>query len=112
MGNILNALDIYVQPSLSEGLPVALLEAMSAGVPVIATDVGGVAEIVGKDTYGLLVRPGSSEELFSALVRIAENTGAFKTVSVASKKMVQERFSLDAMARHYAELYKKILGNS
>jgi glycosyltransferase involved in cell wall biosynthesis len=109
IGNILKSLDVYVQPSLSEGLPVSLLEALSAGVPVIATDVGGVAEVLGKNKYGLLVPPNSPDDLYEGMMEVVRNLGVFRAKSKVSQMMVRDRFSLDAMTRRYVEIYENVL---
>jgi len=111
VGNILNALDIYVQPSLSEGLPVSLLEAMSIGIPVIATDVGGVAEILGKGEHGLLISPESENDIYMSLMNIAQNIKVFKEKAITSKMMVREKFSLDTMVYQHIALYERVLKN-
>jgi glycosyltransferase involved in cell wall biosynthesis len=111
VGNILRSLDIYVHPSLSEGLPVSLLEALSSGVPVIATNVGGVAEILGNNEHGILVPPGSSDDLYECMMKVAGNLHIFKEKSTVSQRMVRDKFSLDAMAQKYIEIYECVLGN-
>ena len=65
----LGCLDVFVLPSLRENQPLALLEAMAAGIPVVATDVGGVGEIIRDCEEGLLVSPGDRDALAGALVR-------------------------------------------
>lgn len=112
VANIIKSIDIYVQPSLSEGLPISLLEAMSGGIPVIATDVGGVAEIIGKNEHGMLVPPGSSEELYTWLKIVARNKDTFKEKALSAKEFVNKQFSLDTMALQYISLYEEILQSS
>lgn len=107
--NIMKALDIYVQPSLSEGLPIAVLEAMSAGVPVIATRVGGVPELLGENRYGTLVAPGAWEKLCAALASVARDLGAHRQRAEAAREHVREFFSLDGMARKYIAIYESAL---
>jgi glycosyltransferase involved in cell wall biosynthesis len=110
ISNIIRSFDIYVQPSISEGLPLSLLEAMSIGVPVIATDVGGVAEIIGNDERGMLVPPYSPGELFRGLNKVARNMCEFKQKAQNTRQFVRENFSLDSMSLQYIELYRDILG--
>jgi glycosyltransferase involved in cell wall biosynthesis len=107
--NIVRSLDIYVQPSLSEGLPVSLLEAMLQQIPVIATSVGGIPEIIGKNEHGLLVSAGSSDELYHALRRVAENLPTFKAKAEITSGVIEAKFSLDLMAKKYIDLYKNTL---
>jgi glycosyltransferase involved in cell wall biosynthesis len=109
VGNILSAMDVYAQPSLSEGLPVALLEAMSCGIPVVATDVGGIHEVLNGNRHGVLVTPGSWESLFEVLRKMAEDIGPFRRLAEESRRHVRENFSLRAMARRYIETYERVL---
>ena len=74
-GAVLGALDLYVQPSRAEAFGMAAVEAMAAGLPVVASDVGGLPEVVTADT-GLLVPPGDPAALAAALVRLADDPGA------------------------------------
>jgi glycosyltransferase involved in cell wall biosynthesis len=109
VGNILYSMDVYVQPSLSEGLPVALLEAMSCGIPVVATDVGGVHEVLNGSHHGVLIPPGSWEFLFEALVKMAGDIDPYRRMAEESRRHVRENFSLPAMARRYIETYERVL---
>jgi len=108
--NVMSALDIYVQPSLSEGLPVSLLEAMFTGVPVIATAVGGVPEVLTNVGHGTLVAPGSAEELLHALREVSEGIRGFKEKAGIARESVRAAFSLPAMARGYLDTYRHVLG--
>jgi glycosyltransferase involved in cell wall biosynthesis len=112
VSNIIGSFDIYVQPSLSEGLPLSLLEAMSIGIPVIATDVGGVAEIIGNDERGMLVPPYSPGELLSCLNKVARHMFEFNQKAQTTKQFVRDKFSLDSMSLRYIELYEDILRDS
>jgi glycosyltransferase involved in cell wall biosynthesis len=98
--------DVFVQPSLREGLPNAVLEASALGLPIIATAVGGVPELVEHGQTGLLVPPGSSQELAQALVRLARDDGlratlgaAARTVSVTLCSPEREFMETDAIYR-------------
>ena len=73
LGNILNAVDLFTMPSLWEGLPLSLVLAMGAGLPVVTTRVAGIPEVVQHDISGLLVAPGKSDELGHALTRLIED---------------------------------------
>jgi len=111
VGNILSSMDVYVQPSISEGLPVALLEAMSSGIPVVATDVGGVHELLNGGGQGLLVPPGSWESLLEALQKMAGNIETFRRGAQEARRHVRENFSLRVMARRYIETYERVLAS-
>lgn len=108
--NILNALNLYVQPSLSEGHPLAVLEAMSLGIPVIASAVGGIPEIFEQERYGTLVAPGSSESLHAALLAYFRHPLTFQEKGASARDHVQKTFSIGQMTGRYIGLYEQILG--
>ncbi len=106
---ILNVLDIFILSSISEGLSVTLLESMASGLPVVATDVGGNAEVVIQGKTGVLVPSGNSEELARAIIGLLENEE--KTISMGreGKKQVREKFNIEKMINEYRELYSKMV---
>lgn len=108
--NILKSIDIYVQPSLSEGLPLAVLESMSLGIPVIATDVGGVGEILGDNEYGILVDAGSWKAILEGLLTMRKDLSLSRKRAILSAQFVKERFSIDKMTSDYIKIYEKVLG--
>jgi len=91
----LPALDIYVQPSRSEGLPLAVLEAMQAGLPVVASNVGGLVEAVVSGFSGFLTAPESGSELAAALTKLLDSASLSALMGERSRKMVEEKFSLE-----------------
>jgi glycosyltransferase involved in cell wall biosynthesis len=97
--------DIFVLPSHSEGSPNALLEAMAAGLPVIATQVGGVAEIVEHDRTGLLVPPDDPHALAAALARLAGDRRLRRRLGDAARAHVRLACSLEARARALLGIY-------
>ncbi len=109
---LLPLLDIFVLPSLSEGLPVALLEAMDAGLPVIATKVGGTPEVVVDGETGFLVEPGNITALANSIRSLLVDSDRRALVGHAAKKRVREKFTVDRMARKYAELYFNLSGRN
>ncbi len=100
---------VFVLPSLTEGLPVTLLEAMQAEVPVIATSVGGIPEVLGEGRAGLMVRPGDPLDLAAALRRLYEDEGFRAELGRRGKGAGVERFSGEEMAQRYHEIYKEVL---
>ncbi|MGQ9730197.1 MAG: glycosyltransferase [Candidatus Zipacnadales bacterium] len=106
---ILQALDLYVQPSLTEGLPLAVVEAAAAGLPIIATEVGGIPEIITHDHDGLLVPPGNSQALAEAIQRLIDNPDQARKLGENARRTAFERFSAEKMAQAYLELYKALL---
>jgi glycosyltransferase involved in cell wall biosynthesis len=109
ISNILNAIDLYVQPSLSEGHPIAILEALSAGIPVIATAVGGVPEVIGNDRFGTLAIPESWENLHNLMDIYIQHPDIFREKAFKAKKYVRETFSIEKMVSNYISIYLQAL---
>lgn len=103
--DLLRAADFFVLPSLLEGMPLSVLEAMSYGLPVIATTVGGVPEVVTDGESGVLVPPGDPAALSSAMARLAGDRALRQRLGEAGRRRVLEDFSFAAMSRSYLELY-------
>ncbi len=104
--------DIFALPSLFEGLPVSLLEAMSAGCPVVATRVGGVNEVVRDGTTGFLVDPRNVEQLAVALRRLVEDGEMRKRMGKLGQARAEAEFSVHAMITHTEKIYSELLGAS
>lgn len=104
--DLLAAADVFVLPSLWEGLSVALLEAMASGIPVIATDVSGTREVVVDGETGLLVPPGAPEPLANALLSTVADGHAAATRATEARTIVSTRYS----ARAQAELLLDVFG--
>lgn len=90
----LNQGDILVLPSFAEGIPVVLMEAMAIGVPVIATHVGGVTELVVHNETGQVVSPANSTSLTEAITRYLDNPELCEKVSFGGRKMVEQEFNI------------------
>jgi glycosyltransferase involved in cell wall biosynthesis len=103
--DLLNAMDIFVLPSYSEGVSLALLEAMAAGLPVIATRVGGLPEVVTDGENGLLIPPRDAEALAGALERLLADPAWARELGDHARDHVREHFSLDQLGREINELY-------
>lgn len=101
----LAASDLYVQPSLSEGLSNALLEAMAQGMPVVATDVGGTREALG-DT-GEIVPSGDLEALTESIQRCLGDTSHAERLGSAARARVAERFAVGAVVQAHVDLYRQ-----
>ena len=102
--NLLAGADLFVLPSLSEGLPLALLEAMFAGRPIVASDVGGIGAALG-DEGGLLVPPRSAEALAAGMDRALSDAKLRTSMAARACARAQAEFSLEVMTRRYAALY-------
>jgi glycosyltransferase involved in cell wall biosynthesis len=104
-----SALDIFILPSLLEGTPMALLEAMSTQLPVIASEVGGVGRIVQNEKNGLLVPPANAEELASAMIRLLRHPEEADRMAVDALTTIAERYSAKKMTDAYMNLYTELV---
>ena len=107
--SLLPGVDVLVHPARREGLGVALLEAMSSGVPVVASAVGGIVDVVESEVEGLLVPPDNAADLGAALERIIGDARLRKRMGIAGRARVQREFSVGLMAKRYLDLYREIL---
>lgn len=105
---ILAASDAFVLASTSEGNPLSVLEAMSAGLPIVATAVGGMPELVRNETDGLLVPPGDAQSLARAMQRLVSDSESRLKMSEAARERAITRFDAGAMARSYIEEYERL----
>ena len=103
----LDAMDIFVLPTLSEGLGVSVLEAMAMGKPVIASNVGGIPEIIEHGQNGYLVPPGDAAALASAIIRLIENARIRSSFSLKGRERVAARFSAQRMVEDTARLLER-----
>jgi glycosyltransferase involved in cell wall biosynthesis len=102
--------DVFVLPSLNENLPLALLQAMATGLPCIASDLGGVPEVITEDC-GVLVAPGNIGSLRAAMERLIDEPGLAERLGSAARDRVVEGFSLAECADKHMRLWSDILGN-
>ncbi len=103
--------DVFCLPSWWEAMPMSILEAMAAGLPVVATDVGDVPRLVDDGTTGLVVPPRSVEALEVALERLLTDPGLRCSMGVAGRKRVEELFSSDVTARAICNVYDEALAH-
>jgi len=99
-------LDVFALPSLSEGLPLTILEALSCGVPCVATNVGGVPEILEED---FLVQKWDPKGLAEKICWLLENPVKRRRIGIEGRELVQTKFSLSRMVQEYRELYEAMM---
>jgi sugar transferase (PEP-CTERM/EpsH1 system associated) len=107
--DVMRGLDCFVLPSLAEGISNTILEAMASSLPVLATHVGGNAELVVAGVTGRLVPAGDVEALASGLLDMAGNRAAAAVMGRAGRERVEQHFSLPAMVGAYQALYDRLL---
>ncbi|MGE0823687.1 MAG: TIGR03088 family PEP-CTERM/XrtA system glycosyltransferase [Candidatus Binatia bacterium] len=107
--DILRGLDVFVLPSVAEGISNTILEAMASGLPVVATRVGGNPELVEDGRSGMLVPASDPVALANALLLYAAEPHLCKSHGQAGRARVESQFSLEAMANNYMNVYDKIL---
>ena len=109
VGDLLNACDIFVMPSLWEGLSISLLEAMAAAKPVITTSIASNCEVTGNGEAALLVPPKDAAALAVAITRLVSDPAEQKRLSVVGREVQRTRYSMVRMLAAYDELYDELL---
>lgn len=108
VAEFLRGLDVFVLPSHAEGMPLTVLEAMASGLPVVATSVGAIPEVIGDERTGLLVPPEDVDALMRAIGRLAADAGLRETLGSAAAKAARESFSFEAVANEVERLYDSL----
>jgi glycosyltransferase involved in cell wall biosynthesis len=98
---------VFALPSYAEGMPMALLEAMSWGLPVVATPVGGVPQVIEHGVNGLLVAPGDIDGLAAALARLFDEPALRDSLGAAARRTIAARFSVETALARLGELYRR-----
>jgi glycosyltransferase involved in cell wall biosynthesis len=109
LGNLLQACDIFAMPSLWEGLPLSMVLAMGSGLPVVATRVAGIPEVVRDGETGLLVPPGDSAALGAALAQLTTDAALRLRVGSAARHFVRPRFGVESYVAAITKLYDRLL---
>jgi glycosyltransferase involved in cell wall biosynthesis len=110
-GRWLRSAAVYVLPSFHEGLPMSILEAMAAGLPIVSTTVGGIPEAVTDGQEGLLVPPGDPEALARALCRVLSSATVREQMGLAARKRVLHEFAAAAVVPRLESLYRQSLAS-
>lgn len=105
----LPALDIFALPSLTEGTPMALLEAMAQGLPVVASSVGGIPSIIRSGHNGILTQPANPREMADAICTLYQNDQLRSSIGSEAKKTIHETFNVTDWVRKIEAVYLKLL---
>jgi glycosyltransferase involved in cell wall biosynthesis len=103
-------MDLLVLPSYDEGFPIVLLEAMSLGVPVIATRVAGVPEMIMNEETGILISPGNIDEMAESMKRVLSNPSLRKMLGEKGRQEVSKKFRKAAMLEEVRKIYASVMG--
>ena len=109
MPNVYASLDVFVLPSLEEGMPMTVLEALASGLPVIATKVGAVTKLVFPNQTGILVRPREAKDLAAALISLIEDPELRVRLGQNGRSLVRNEYSSSVMSQGYLRLYEGLL---
>jgi glycosyltransferase involved in cell wall biosynthesis len=112
IADVIQALDVAVLSSKYEGSPLAILEYMAGGAPIVATAVGGVPELIETGVHGLLVRPEDPEDLAAAMQKLLEDRELAARLGAAAKERQRANFDLDVVVRRLEELYLELYSSS
>lgn len=112
VSELLAASDLFVLPSLWEGLPMSLLEAMATGLPIVATEVSGTVQVMIPGETGILVSPGDTLQLAQAIEQLLADPGQAQAMGAAARRRVEVEFSARKQANEHLALYRCLLARS
>lgn len=107
LAELLARTTVFAFPSLSEGLPRSVLEAMASGVPVVASDIPGIGEVITDGNDGLLVSPRDSDSLAAAILRVLRDSDLVKQLGENARRTAVQRFSMSGSVRMQESLYRE-----
>ena len=110
--DLLACCDIFVLPTLKDALPTVLIEALAAGKPIIASNVGGVPEIIENGVNGLLVAPGEPSKLVEACLRLLKDNELSRQIILAGSETVRQRFDIDTQIEQLSRMYEEFTSHA
>ncbi len=111
VADYLSNFDVFAFPSNYEGLGSSILDAMNLGIPVVATNVGGIPDIVKDGVSGLLIERGNSEQLADKIIELRSNR-SLKDQLVAGGRIVEKKHSVESISQQNLALYEEVLRNT
>jgi glycosyltransferase involved in cell wall biosynthesis len=112
LATLLPGLDLFVHPALREGLGVAVLEAMSAGVPVVASAVGGIPDLIEDGLDGRLIGPDAEDDWYETVRQLLADPARRAELAITARRKVESRFTIDRMTESYLTLYREVLDHA
>ncbi|MCX7765171.1 MAG: glycosyltransferase family 4 protein [Candidatus Sumerlaeia bacterium] len=106
---LLEIMHLFVMPSLSEGLGTAIIEAAARGLPIVASRGGGILDIIEHNVSGILVKPGDSQELATAIISLATSPELARRLALTASKISQQKFSLTQLVEKSLQLYRALI---
>jgi glycosyltransferase involved in cell wall biosynthesis len=106
----LHRAEVFLLPSYGEGQPLSILEAMAAGLPIISTTVGSIAEVIEDGTNGFLVQPGDVNALASAMINLGEDADLRRRMGRRNRQDARERFSAPRLWRELDGFWRQVVG--
>jgi L-malate glycosyltransferase len=110
VADALRAADVFVLPSVAEGMSNSLLEAMATGLPCIASDIGGNQDLLGPGDAGILIADGSPERWAQALIGLLNDPTRRRRLATAARQRIDEEYNLERVVSRYIKLYRSLLG--
>jgi glycosyltransferase involved in cell wall biosynthesis len=108
VGELLNAADLFILPSHEEGMSMALLEAMAAGLPCIASDIPGNQRLIRHDEHGFLVPPACPQALAAAILELVAQPDRCRRYAVAARQRVADEFSVERSVQQHLALFNDL----
>jgi len=109
VSEIMRQCNIFVRPSLTEGMPLTILEAMACGLPVIASKIPGTSEIVKDGETGILIKPGDVKQLSNAIIKLIEDEDYARRIKERAYEFIKNHYSWDRIAEEYLKTYNEVL---
>ena len=106
------AADVFVYPSYHEGMPIAVLEAMACGLPIVATRVGGLVDLVEDGVNGVLVDPGRADQLAAVLHRLAFDEPLRRAMGAKSVQLAREKYDVERLVDRLLHIYREVLSET
>jgi len=100
---------VFLLPSYFEGLPYTILEAMAHGLPVIATNVGAIPEVIEEGINGFLINPGDIDDLTKKIKTLITNKALIEEIGKNNRRKIADKYSMDKQVENYKNLYTSLL---